>query len=93
VADKTVKTFFQVFHKDVRNLVFFKWSREELLVWLILKTHANAGGTCFPGFSKISKYSGLNRPQIARGIKKLEARGIITVARTPRKAHHYRLLV
>jgi hypothetical protein len=86
------KQFFKVDCADVVGGYFRNWTKAELLVWLVLRKHEDKNGECYPGLRTIMEQTGLSSQAARDGIKGLQNRMVITVAKAHRKVNRYRFL-
>ncbi len=91
MADR--KGFLKLERSPIIQGAYKQWTRADLLVFLVLKAHADSEGYCFPGFRRIMDATGLTRNAISTAIKRLEeTHEAIAVTRTLRQVNKYRLL-
>lgn len=62
-------------------------------IYLTLRDHADAKGTCFPSYDRIADTAGICRRSISDGIKTLEKHGFIDVHREFGEANIYTLTI
>ena len=51
----------------------------DILVYLALAKHSDGEGTCWPSLATIAKLARVHRSSVAQAIKRLEARGYLSV--------------
>ena len=64
----------------------------EKLVMLSLLRHMGQNDVCWPSLSRIGDETRLSRKWVIETLKDLEAKGIIAITKTPRRANQYRIV-
>lgn len=60
------------------------------LVWIVLQSHANDGGECWPSLERLAELTGLSRPTVKGCLDCLVAAGLVSREHSAH-ANHYRL--